>query len=140
MGKNIQERFAHTYYNEIGLGIDFTARDIQNKCIEKGLPWEISKGFDGAAVVGQFFPKEKFSNLKDIDFALKQNGTIVQKGNSADMIFGFDALISYVSKFVTFKMGDIIFTGTPSGVGPVKINDTLEGFLAGEKAFKILVK
>ena len=140
VGKNIQERFAHTYYNEIGLGIDFTARDIQNKCIEKGLPWEISKGFDGAAVVGQFFPKEKFSNLKDIDFALKQNGTIVQKGNSADMIFGFDALISYVSKFVTFKMGDIIFTGTPSGVGPVKINDILEGFLAGEKAFKILVK
>jgi len=140
VGKNIQERFAHTYYNEIGLGIDFTARDIQSKCIVKGLPWEISKAFDGSAVVGHFFPKEKFAGLRAIDFSLKQNGNIVQKGNSANMIFDFDKLISYVSKFVTLKMGDIIFTGTPSGVGPVKINDILEGFIAGEKAFKILVK
>lgn len=140
VGKNIQMRFAHTYYNEIGLGIDFTARDIQSKCIEKGLPWEISKAFDGSAVVGHFFPKHRFASLNDIDFLLKQNGNVVQKGHSANMIFNFDEIISYVSKFVTLKMGDIIFTGTPSGVGPVKINDILEGFIAGEKAFKILVK
>jgi len=140
VGKNIQEKFAHTYYNEIGVGIDFTARDLQSHCIKNGLPWEISKGFDGSAVVGTMFPKDKFKDLNNIDFSLKLNDTIVQKGNSGNMVFGFNKLISYVSQFVTLKMGDILFTGTPSGVGPVKINDVLEGFITQEKSFKIIVK
>ncbi len=140
VGKNIQEKFAHTYYDEIGVGIDFTARDIQSQCIKNGLPWEISKGFDGSAVVGTLFPKNKFEDINNIDFHLLLNDFIVQKGNSKNMVFGFDKLISYVSQFVTLKMGDILFTGTPSGVGPVKINDILEGYIAQEKSFKILVK
>ena len=140
VGKYIQEKFASSYYNEIGVGIDFTARDIQNNCIKKGLPWEISKGFDGSAVVGTFFEKSTFSDIKNIDFFLNLNDNIVQKGNSKDMIFDFNKIISYVSQFVTLKMGDIIFTGTPSGVGPVKIDDVLEGYIGNEKSFKIIVK
>jgi len=140
VGKNIQEKFAPAYYNEIGVGIDFTARDIQGNCIKNGLPWEISKAFDGSAVVGVCFEKKSFDDINNIDFSLKLNDNIVQKGNSKDMIFNFDKLISYVSQFVTLKMGDIIFTGTPSGVGPVKINDVLEGYIGKEKSFKILVK
>jgi len=140
MGKNISEKFASRYYDTVGLGIDFTARDLQSHCIKNGLPWEISKGFDGSAVVGTMFPKDKFKDLNNIDFSLKLNDTIVQKGNSGNMVFGFNKLISYVSQFVTLKMGDILFTGTPSGVGPVKINDVLEGFITQEKSFKIIVK
>jgi len=140
VGKNIQERFAHTYYNEIGVGIDFTARDLQNNCKDKGLPWEIAKAFDGSAVVGSFIEKSTLRDINTIDFSLKLNDKIVQQGNSKDMIFNFDKLISYVSQFVTLKMGDIIFTGTPSGVGPVKINDILEGYIGEEKSFKVIVK
>lgn len=140
VGKNIQERFAHTYYEEIGLGIDFTARDLQHAQAAKGLPWEISKGFDGSAVVGQFFKKDSFADIHNIDFSLELNEKQVQKGNSGLMLFSFDKIISYVSQFVTLKMGDVIFTGTPSGVGPVHTDDVLEGFIGTEKAFRIQVK
>jgi len=140
LGKNISLKYAHTYYEEIGLGIDFTARDVQANCIKNGLPWEISKAFDGSAVVGNFYPKTSFENIKNIDFSLQLNGKTVQTGNSGNMVFGFDEIISYVSGFVTLKMGDIIFTGTPSGVGAVTYNDVLEGLISGQKAFKINVK
>jgi len=140
VGKNIQEKFASTYYNEIGLGIDFTARDLQGNCIKNGLPWEISKAFDGSAVVGNFYDKSTFNDLNNIEFLLKLNDKIVQTGNSKNMIFNFNQIISYVSRYVTLKMGDVIFTGTPAGVGPVKIDDVLEGFIGNEKSFKIFVK
>ena len=141
LGKHIEEKFAHTYYSQIGLGIDFTARDLQQECKTKGLPWEIAKGFDGSAIIGrQFFDKEKFQSVQDINFSLNQNGKEVQKGNSKDMIFTIDKIISYVSQFMTLKIGDIIYTGTPAGVGPVSIGDKLEGFLEGEKLIDLKIK
>jgi acylpyruvate hydrolase len=140
LGKHIQERFAHTYYDAIGLGIDFTARDIQDVCKQKGLPWEIAKAFDGSAPVSSFIEKEKFSDLFDINFTLKKNNNIVQKGNSGMMIFNFDKIISYVSRFVTLKIGDIIFTGTPAGVGSVKKGDNLKAYFEQDMMLNIDIK
>ena len=140
VGKNIQEKFAHTYFDQISLGIDFTARDIQHQCTREGLPWEICKAFDGSAPVGRFIPKEDLGNLHDLDFRLELNGATVQKSNSGKMIFNFDKIISYVSSFVTLKIGDLIFTGTPAGVGPVKKDDILDCWLKDEKLLSIEVK
>ena len=141
VGKHIQKKFAHKYYDEIGLGIDFTARDLQQQLKEKGLPWEKAKSFDGAAVVGEkWLPRDQFSSVDDISFSLQKNGEIVQKGNSSHMLWKIDELIEYVSKYFTLKIGDIIFTGTPAGVGPVAINDQLTGFIENEKIFSIQVK
>jgi len=139
VGKHIQEKFAHKYYDEIGLGIDFTARDVQSKCKEKGLPWEKAKAFDGSAVIGEFYPKSEF-DLKEIKFQLLKNDAIVQDGNSTAMLWKIDELIAYVSQYFMLKKGDIIFTGTPAGVGKVEANDVLIGTLEGREAFKIKVK
>ena len=139
VGKHISEKFAHKYYDEIGLGIDFTARDVQEKCKEKGLPWEKAKAFDGSAVVGEFYAKEQF-NLDNLKFQLKKNKELVQDGNTNGMLWKIDELISYVSQYFTLKKGDIIFTGTPSGVGRVIENDVLIGTLEGKEAFNIRVK
>lgn len=138
-GKHIEEQFAHKYYDEIGLGIDFTARDIQAKCKEKGLPWEKAKAFDNSAPIGNFIKKESLE-LNNINFELKVNGATKQLGNSKDLIFSFDQVISYVSKFISLKTGDLIYTGTPEGVGQVNIGDKLEGFLNGESFLKLNVK
>ena len=127
-GKHIEEQFAHKYYDQIGLGIDFTARDIQTECKLKGLPWEKAKSFDNSAPIGKFENKTKFI-LNNINFSLTINGEQKQLGNSSDLIFSFDQIISFVSKYVSLKVGDLIYTGTPSGVGPVKIGDKLEGFI-----------
>jgi acylpyruvate hydrolase len=140
VGKNIQPKFASTYYDEIGIGLDLTARDLQDECKKKGLPWLISKGFDNAAPLGKFKPKSFFNDLRNINFHLELNGIVVQKGNSRDMIFPFEEIISYVSKFITLKMGDLIFTGTPVGVGPVKTGDRLEAFIEEEKLLKCDIK
>jgi len=140
VGKHISKKFAHKYYNEIGLGIDFTARDLQSKLKEKGLPWEKAKAFDGAAVVGKWLPKTKFQNVDNINFSLKKNNDIVQTGNTVLMLWKIDELIEYVSKYFTLKIGDIIFTGTPSGVGRVNINDQLTGFIEKEEMFSIKIK
>ena len=140
VGKNIQPGFASSYFDEIGIGIDFTARDLQDECKKKGLPWLVSKGFDGAAPLGKFMNKSLFPDLRNINFHLDINGTTMQKGNSGDMIFPFEELISHVSKFITLKMGDLIYTGTPVGVGPVKIGDRLEAFIEGEKLLKCDIK
>lgn len=137
-GKYIKEKFAHKYYDQIGLGIDFTARDLQTYQKAKGLPWEIAKAFDHSAVIGKLFPKETFA--LPLHFSLQLNGTEVQKGNSADMLYSFDILIEYISQFFTLQAGDLIYTGTPAGVGAVKIGDRLEGFLETEKAFDFEVK
>ena len=139
-GKNIQETFAHKYYDHITVGIDFTARDLQNKLKDKGWPWEIAKAFDQSAVVGEFIPLKNFKNKDEINFQLTLNDKTVQVGFIKDMIFSIDYLISYVSKFFTLKMGDLIFTGTPVGVGTVNIGDKLEGFLMNKKTFSIKVK
>src|ERR1700752_1136474 len=127
VGKHIEEQFAHKYYDEIGLGIDFTARDLQAKCKEKGLPWEKAKAFDGSAPIGKLIKKEQLGDLSNLNFELKINGEYRQLGNTKDLLFSFDKVISYVSKFVTLKVGDLIYTGTPEGVGPVKIGDKLQG-------------
>ena len=140
LGKHIQERFAHTYYQEIGIGIDFTARDVQRMCREQGLPREKAKAFDGSGPVSKFIPLTNLENPSDISFSLKKNGELVQQGRSSDMIFNFNQLISYVSKYATLKMGDMLFTGTPSGVGPVKPGDRLEAFLEDKKMLDIKVK
>lgn len=140
LGKNIQEKFAQTYYNEIGLGIDFTARDLQKQLKEKGLPWEKAKGFDGSALLSDFITKEKFNNLDNLDFRLEKNQETVQAGNTANMIFTFDRLIKEISKYFTLKIGDLVFTGTPAGVGPVNINDKLTGYLEDKKMFEVEVK
>ena len=140
VGKYIDEKFAHKYYDEIGLGIDFTARDLQNQLKDKGLPWEKAKAFDGSAVIGEFFPKEKLGDLLDLNFTLQKNEEIVQNGNTKMMLWKVDELISYVSQFFTLKKGDIIFTGTPEGVGKVKENDVLIGIVSGEKAFEVKIK
>lgn len=138
-GKHIEEQFAHKYYSEIGLGIDFTARDLQTKAKEKGLPWEMAKAFDNSAPIGKFVNKESL-NLNNIAFSLNINGETRQAGNSSDLIFSFDKIIAYVSKFITLKVGDLIYTGTPKGVGQVKVGDNLEGFLNGESFLKLKVR
>ena len=140
VGKHINEKFAHTYYDEIGLGIDFTARDLQSRLKEKGLPWEISKGFDGSAVIGKWVDKKNFQDLNELNFSLYKNGTIVQKGNTALMLWNIDSLISYVSKFFMLKKGDIIFTGTPAGVGKISANDYLSAELEGEELLTVKIK
>ena len=140
IGKHIQPKFAHKYYNEIGLGIDFTARDLQAQLKAKGLPWEKAKGFDGAAVVGKWIAKTELPQVDELQFSLRKNGETVQVGNTALMLWKIDELIAYVSQFFTLKIGDIIFTGTPAGVGPVAINDVLVGELEGRELFNIKVK
>ncbi len=139
VGKSIAPKFAHKYYNEIGLGIDFTARDIQAIAKKKGLPWELAKGFNGSAPISKFISKEGY-DVKNINFRLLKNGEEVQKANTSLMLFPVDEIISYVSKFITLKKGDIIFTGTPKGVGPVIIGDRLEGFIEEKKMFDFMVK
>jgi 2-keto-4-pentenoate hydratase/2-oxohepta-3-ene-1,7-dioic acid hydratase in catechol pathway len=129
LGKNIQEKFAHKYYEEIGIGIDFTARDLQSSLKAKGLPWELAKSFDGSAPVGKFVDKSTFEDVQNIDFSLKKNGQLVQSGNTSDMIFKIDTIIAFVSQYFTLKKGDLIFTGTPKGVGPVTKGDQLEAFI-----------
>ena len=140
VGKHISKKFAHKYYNEIGLGIDFTARDLQNKLKEKGLPWEKAKSFDGAAVIGNWMQKSNFDDLNNLNFKLLKNDECVQTGNTSHMLWKIDALIEYISKYFTLKIGDVIFTGTPAGVGKVIANDILTGYLEGNQLFTIKVK
>lgn len=140
VGKHIDKKFAHKYYNEIGLGIDFTARDLQSQLKAKGLPWEKAKAFDGAAVIGKWLPKSNFKDVDNIAFSLYKNNTLVQDGNTNLMLWKIEELIEYVSKYFTLKIGDIIFTGTPAGVGKVVANDKLKGFIEKEELFSITVK
>ncbi len=140
VGKYIDTKFAHQYYDEISVGVDFTARDLQQKLKEKGLPWEKAKAFDGSAVIGSFISKKVFSSVESINFELKNNGKTVQKGNSSLMLWKIDELISYVSQYFTLKIGDIIFTGTPEGVAVVQPNDVLEGYIENNKVFRINIK
>lgn len=140
LGKNIAERFAHRYYSEVTVGIDFTARDLQRRLREQGLPWEISKAFDNSAVIGTFIPLEKAGNVNQLSFHLDMNGKTVQQGNTADMLFSVDQIIAYVSRFFTLKIGDLIYTGTPVGVGPVSIGDHLEGYLGERKLLDFHVR
>jgi len=139
-GKHIQEKFAHKYYDAMSLGIDFTARDIQREQQKKGLPWEIAKAFDGSAVVGTFMPITEETDLGNITFSLDKNGDTVQNGDTRDMIFSVDKVIAYASRYFTFNIGDMLFTGTPAGVGPVNTNDKLQGYLAGEKVLEVDIK
>lgn len=140
IGKNIAPKFAHRYYDEIGLGVDFTARDIQRRLKKEGKPWEICKAFDNSAVIGDFMPKSELDDIRNIQFHLDLDGKTVQRGNSADMIFDIDTLIAYVSQFFTLKIGDILFTGTPVGVGKVSIDNRLEGYIFDRKMFDFQVK
>lgn len=141
LGKNIEIKFAHRYYDAISLGIDFTARDVQSELMRKGLPWEKAKAFDySAAISSKFFPLSSFSELQEIRFRLDVNNQTVQQATSELMIFGFDEIISHISKFMTLKIGDLIYTGTPAGVGPVKIGDRLEGYLEDEKMFDFRIR
>ncbi|NMB05387.1 MAG: fumarylacetoacetate hydrolase family protein [Bacteroidales bacterium] len=140
LGKNIAERFAHRYYDQLTVGIDFTARDLQKKQKELGLPWEIAKGFDQSAAVGSFIPIESVTALQDLNFRLDINGETVQAGNSREMIYSVDRIIAFISRFFTLKIGDLIFTGTPAGVGPVKINDHLQGYVEDRKLLDFRVK
>ena len=140
VGKYIEPKFAHKYYDEISVGIDFTARDLQDQLKSKGLPWEKAKAFDGSAVIGEFVSKEQFKSLADVNFELLKNGAVAQKGNSSLMLWKIDELVAYVSQFFTLILGDIIFTGTPEGVAAVQPNDVLEGYLEGQQLFRIQVK
>ena len=140
VGKYIDAKFAHKYYDEISVGIDFTARDLQDELKTKGLPWEKAKAFDNSAVIGDFLPKTQFESLENITFELTNNSKTVQLGNTALMLWKIDELIAYVSQFFTLKIGDIIFTGTPEGVAKVNPNDVLEGYLNGNQLFRILIK
>ncbi|HNX05975.1 MAG TPA: fumarylacetoacetate hydrolase family protein [Bacteroidales bacterium] len=133
VGKYIQEKFAHTYYNEIAVGLDMTARDLQAEAIRNGLPWEKTKSFDGSAPISSFVPLDNFPDMQNINFSLKKNDTIVQTGNTSEMIFSINKIIAHVSRFITLKMGDLIFTGTPAGVGPVKIGDKLTAYMEDKK-------
>ena len=140
VGKYIEPKFAHKYYDEISVGIDFTARDLQQKLKDKGLPWEKAKAFDGSAVIGDFVSKSDFKSLDNLNFEMTNNGVTVQKGNTSFMLWKIDELIAYVSQFFTLKIGDIIFTGTPEGVAVVRPDDVLEGYLEENKLFRIQVK
>ena len=140
LGRSISERFAHRYYDEITVGIDFTARDLQKQLCAKGLPWDLCKGFDGSAVVGTFGPVSRFRSIQDLHFHLCINGNTVQQGHTADMLHHVDKLVSYISQFFTLKTGDLIFTGPPAGVGQVHIDDHIEGYLEGEKLLEFNVK
>jgi len=140
LGKSISKRFAHRYYNEITMGIDITARDIQNASSKEGLPWELSKCFDGSAPLGKFIPLKPAFEVDNIDFRLEKNGITVQQGNTSDLIFDVDRIIEYVSVFFTLKTGDLIFTGTPSGVGPMNKGDRLTGFIGDQKVIDFLIK
>ncbi|MEM5564661.1 fumarylacetoacetate hydrolase family protein [Psychroserpens sp. AS72] len=140
VGKHIDKKFAHKYYDEIGLGIDFTARDLQAQLKAKGLPWEKAKAFDGAAVIGEWLNKKNFEDLNNLNFSLKKNDELVQNGNTSLMLWKIDEIIEYVSKYFTLKIGDIIFTGTPAGVGKVIANDRLKGFIEDKQLFSITVK
>jgi 2-keto-4-pentenoate hydratase/2-oxohepta-3-ene-1,7-dioic acid hydratase in catechol pathway len=140
VGKYIEPKFAHKYYDEISVGIDFTARDLQQKLKDKGLPWEKAKAFDGSAVIGDFVSKSDFKSLDNLNFEMTNNGVTVQKGNTSFMLWKIDELIAYVSQYFTLKIGDIIFTGTPEGVAVVRPDDVLEGYIEGNKLFRIQVK
>ena len=140
LGKTIAERFAHRYYDEITVGIDFTARDLQRKQKELGLPWEIAKSFDNSAAIGEFISKSEFEDIQNINFHLDINESTVQQGNTKDMIYSVDRIISYISRFFTLKIGDLIFTGTPAGIGPVNINDHLQGYIEDRKLLDFNVK
>lgn len=140
VGKHIDAKFAHKYYDEIGLGIDFTARDIQQKMKEKGLPWEKAKAFDNSAVIGEFVSKENFLSMDDIPFSLQKNGEIVQDGNTSHMLWKIDELIAYISTYFSLRTGDIIFTGTPAGVGQVVDGDKLEGFINDRSMFTVDIR
>jgi 2-keto-4-pentenoate hydratase/2-oxohepta-3-ene-1,7-dioic acid hydratase in catechol pathway len=139
-GKNIDEKFAHKYYREIGIGIDFTARDLQQKAKEKGLPWDLAKGFNGSAPMSEFIPLTEVADLQNLNFSLQVNGELKQQGNTSLMLFSFNYIVSYLSKFFTLKKGDIIFTGTPKGVGPVKPGDRLECFIEDKNMLSFEVK
>lgn len=140
VGRHIDVRFAHRYYDQIGIGIDFTARDLQRELVSHGLPWERAKAFDQSAAISPFMPKTDFADVQNIDFHLEINGELRQKGNTRDMIFSIDELVSYVSRYFTLKIGDLIYTGTPIGVGPVKINDRLQAFIGDKKMMDFLIK
>jgi 2-keto-4-pentenoate hydratase/2-oxohepta-3-ene-1,7-dioic acid hydratase in catechol pathway len=140
VGKNISEKFAHKYYSKIGLGIDFTARDLQQQCKEKGMPWEIAKAFEHSAPISNTWLDIERVDFSNLNFELRQNGRIVQQGRTTDMLFSIDQLIAYVSKFMTLKIGDLLFTGTPAGVGPIAIGDNLEGYIGETKMFEFNVK
>ena len=139
-GKYIQDKFASKYYDAISVGIDFTARDIQNELKEKGLPWEKAKAWDNSAVVGKWIPMADVKNKKEINFSLNKNGESVQQGNSADMVFDFDYIVSYISNFFSINIGDLIYTGTPAGVGELVVGDEIEGFLEKESLLKLEIK
>lgn len=139
-GKYIQERFAHKYYDAITVGLDFTARDIQTDLKKKGLPWELSKSFDASAAVGKFVPIVKDMNIHELTFELKKNGNTVQKGDSRDMIFSVNEIIEYVSQFITINIGDLIFTGTPAGVGPVNVYDKLDAYIEGDHLLHVDIR
>ncbi|MGC6479459.1 MAG: fumarylacetoacetate hydrolase family protein [Flavobacteriaceae bacterium] len=140
IGKHIQSKFAHKYYDQVGLGIDFTARDLQQQLKSKGLPWERAKSFDGAAYVSPFLKLSEVEDVSALDFSLTKNGTTVQQGNTRDMLWGVDELIAYISQYFTLKIGDLIFTGTPAGVGPVQEDDRLEGFIGERSMFQLKIK
>lgn len=140
LGKTVSEQFAHRYYDSVTLGIDVTARDLQRRQSERGHPWEICKAFDGSAPLGRFIPVEEVDDIHNLPFRLEINGRIVQESSTADLIFGIDTIISYVSRFFTLKTGDLIFTGTPSGVGPLHRNDRLTGFIAGQKVIDFYIR
>lgn len=140
VGKYIDEKFAHTYYDKLAIGIDLTARDVQSECKAKGLPWEVAKAFDSSAPLSDFIPVSEFESVHNINFSLKKNGQLVQEGNTRDMLFTIDRIIAYVSQFVTLKIGDLIYTGTPAGVGPIAIGDEFEAFIEGRSMLKMRVK
>ena len=140
LGRSIAQRWAHRYYDQVTVGIDFTARDLQRRLRNEGLPWEISKGFDGSAVVGEMVKKEELPDIQDLHFHLEKNGEVVQQGHTADMLFRVDEIVSYISQFFTLKMGDLIYTGTPAGVGPVQEGDHMVGYLEGRKVLEFNVK
>lgn len=140
LGKGIPQRFAHRYYDAVTVGIDFTARDMQRQAREAGMPWDICKGFDGSAAIGEWIPKDHFLSVDNIDFRLDINGTTVQEGCTADMLFKVDEIISYISQFYTLKTGDLLYTGTPAGVGPVHIDDHLEGYIGDRKVLEFNCK